>query len=242
MYMQVPMNRPHTLLLVLLIVFAVGLSTACSKSKEPLSIPAPIVSPIDVLKDTQKSMSSVKSYEFKLSHRMGNGSKIDQSLTLVNASGSVSRDNGISLESDLLFGNIPVSAGVVKTRGSTYLRDPLTQKWQVIPRGTNPFDFLDPDKMISSILKGLSEPNLLADEGGFFKIAGQLATTSFDYIFQDPVNEQVNLTVWIDSSSFVITRIEIVGKISESDPNNIIRVLEISKYNQVLEIVTPEIK
>ena len=227
MYMPIPMNRPHTLLLVLLIVFAVGLSTACSKSKEPLSIPAPIVSPIDVLKDTQKSMSSVNSYEFKLSHRMGNGSKIDQSLTLVN---------------DLLFGNIPVSAGVVKTRGSTYLRDPLTQKWQVIPRGTNPFDFLDPDKMISSILKGLSEPNLLADEGSFFKIAGQLATTSFDYIFQDPVNEQVNITIWIDSSSFVITRIEIVGKISESDPNNIIRVLEISKYNQVLEIVTPEIK
>ena len=242
MYMPIPMNIPHILLLILLIVFAVGLSTSCSKDKESLSIPTPIVSPTDVLKDTQKSMSSVKSYKFRLSHRMGNGSKIDQSLTLVNAWGSVSRDNGISLESDLLFGNIPVSAGIVKTRDSTYLRDPLTQKWQVIPKGTNPFDFLDPDRMISSILEGVTEPDLLSDEDGFFKIEGKISTTSFDYIFQDTVNEQVDLTVWIDSGSFVIKRAEIVGKISETDPDKIIRVLEISRYNQVLEIVTPEIK
>ena len=132
MYMPLPKNIPHILLLILLIVFAVGLSTACSKDKEPLSIPTPIVRPIDILKDTQKSMSSVKSYEFKLSHRLGNGSKIDQSLTLVNASGSVSRNNGISLESDLLFGNIPVSALNIFNRSTNSKMASHTQRHQSI--------------------------------------------------------------------------------------------------------------
>ena len=129
-----------------------------------------------------------------------------------------------------------------KTRDTTYLRDPLTQKWQVIPKGSNPFDFLDPDKMITSILDGLSEPSLLSSRGGLFKISGQIATSSFDYIFQDTLNEDANLTVWIDSNSFVITRAEIAGRISELDPNEMIRVLEISRFDEVLEIATPEIK
>ena len=238
------MNIRYIYLLLLLSVFFVSFSNACSKSTETLSIATstPILGPIHILAESREAMSSVKSYQFDLSHRMGNGSKLDQSLTLVNALGSVSRGNGISLESDLLFGNIPVSAGVVKTRDTTYLRDPLTQKWQVIPKGSNPFDFLDPDKMITSILDGLSEPSLLSSRGGLFKISGQIATSSFDYIFQDTLNEEANLTVWIDSNSFVITRAEIVGRISEMDPNEMIRVLEISRFDEVLEIATPEIK
>jgi len=238
------MNIRYIYFLLLLGVFSVGFSSACSKSKETFSIttPTPIIDPIYILAGSREAMSSVKSYQFDLSHRMGNGSKIDQSLTLMSALGSVSRGNGISLESNLLFGNIPVSAGIVKTKDSTYLRDPLTQKWQVWPEGSIPFDFLDPDKMITSILDGLSGPTLLSSRGGFFKISGQIATSSFDYIFQDTLNEEANLTVWIDSNSFVITRAEIVGRISEMDPNEMIRVLEISRFDEVLEIATPEIK
>ena len=238
------MNIRYIYFLLLFGVFSVGFSSACSKNRETLSIttPTPITNPIYILADSREAMSSVKSYQFNLSHRMGNGSKIDQSLTLTNVLGSVSRGNGISLESNLLFGNIPVSAGIVKTKDSTYLRDPLTQKWQVWPEGSNPFDFLDPDKMITSILDGLSGPTLLSSRGGFFKISGQIATSSFDYIFQDTLNEEANLTVWIDSNSFVITRAEIVGRISEMDPNEMIRVLEISRFDEVLEIATPEIK
>ena len=238
------MNIRYMYILLLLSIFSVSFSNACSKSKETLliSTSTPTLSPIHILADSTKSMSSLKSYQFSLSHRMGNGSKIDQSLTLVSALGSVSRDNGISLESNLLFGNIPVSAGIVKTKDSTYLRDPLTQKWQVWPEGSNPFDFLDPDKMITSILDGLSGPTLLTSRDGFFKISGQIAASSFDYIFQDTLNEEANLTVWIDSNSLVITRAEIVGRISEMDPDEMIRVLEISRFDEVLEIATPEIK
>ena len=238
------MNIRYIYPLLLLSVFFVSFSNACSKSKEILSIATstPVLGPVHILEESREAMSSVKSYQFDLSHRMGNGSQLDQSLTLVNALGSVSRGGGISLESDLLFGNIPVSAGVVKTKDSTYLRDPLTQKWQVWPEGSSPFDFLDPDKMITSILDGLSGPTLLSSRNGFFKISGQIATSSFDYIFQDTLNEEANLTVWIDSNSFVITRVEIVGRISEMDPNEMIRVLEISRFDEVLEIATPEIK
>ena len=238
------MNIRYIYPLLLLSVFFVSFSNACSNSKEILLIATstPVLGPVHILEESREAMSSVKSYQFDLSHRMGNGSQLDQSLTLVNALGSVSRGGGISLESDLLFGNIPVSAGVVKTKDSTYLRDPLTQKWQVWPGGSSPFDFLDPDKMITSILDGLSGPTLLSSRNGFFKISGQIATSSFDYIFQDTLNEEANLTVWIDSNSFVITRVEIVGRISEMDPNEMIRVLEISRFDEVLEIVTPEIK
>ena len=238
------MNIRYMYILLLLSIFSVSFSNACSKSKETLliSTSTPTLSPIHILADSTKSMSSLKSYQFSLSHRMGNGSKIDQSLTLVSALGSVSRGSGISLESNLLFGNIPVSAGIVKTKDSTYLRDPLTQKWQVWPEGSNPFDFLDPDKMITSILDGLSGPTLLSSRDGFFKISGQIAASSFDYIFQDTLNEEANLTVWIDSNSLVITRAEIVGRISEMDPDEMIRVLEISRFDEVLEIATPEIK
>ena len=238
------MNIRYIYFLLLLGVFSVGFSSACSKSKETLSIttPTPIIDPIYILAGSREAMSSVKSYQFDLSHRMGNGSKIDQSLTLVTAVGSVSRGEGISLESELLFGNIPVSAGVIKTKKSVYLRDPLSQKWRLIREDSNPFDFLDPDKIIASILDGLSEPNLAYSKDGFFKISGRIAASSFDYIFQETVNEEVDLTVWINRKSFVITRAEISGRISEVDPDEIIRVIEITISDEVLEIATPEIK
>ena len=238
------MKFGYIYIMLMLGIFTLGLFTACSSSEEapPITTAKPAINPIDILAESRNAMSAVKSYQFNLSHRKGNGSKIDQSLTLVTAVGSVSRGEGISLESELLFGNMPVSAGVIKTKKSVYLRDPLSQKWRLIREDSNPFDFLDPDKIIASILDGLSEPNLAYSKDGFFKISGRIAASSFDYIFQETVNEEVDLTVWINRKSFVITRAEISGRISEVDPDEIIRVIEITISDEVLEIATPEIK
>ena len=229
---------------LMLSIFTVSICIACSSSKETLPITAatPVISPIDILAESKNAMSSVKSYQFDLSHRNGNGSKIEQSLTLVTALGSVDREEGISLKSELLFGNIPVSAGVIKTKESIYLRDPLSQKWRLIPEDSNPFEFLDPDKIISSVLDGIYEPTLVSSKDEFFKISGRIAPSSLDYIFQETVNKEVALTVWINRKSFVITRAEIAGRISEVDPDEIIRVIKITRYDEVLDIATPEIK
>ena len=238
------MKFGYIYLMLMLSVFTVGVFTSCSSSKETLPITAatPVISPIDILEESKNAMSSVKSYRFDLSHRNGNGSPIDQSLTLVTAVGSVNRGEGISLESELLFGNIPVSAGVIKTKESIYLRDPLSQKWRLIPEDSNPFESLDPDKIITSVLDGIYEPNLVSSKDEFFKISGRIATSSLDYIFQETVNKEIDLTVWINRTSFVITRAEIAGRISEVDPDEIIRVIKITRYDEVLDIATPEIK
>ena len=55
-------------------------------------------------------------------------------------------------------------------------------------------------------------------------------------------SKEVALTVWINRKSFVITRAEIAGRISEVDSDEIIRVIKITRYDEVLEIATPEIK
>ena len=94
----------------------------------------------------------------------------------------------VSLRPNMCYYSEKLLLCLGKTRDTTYLRDPLTQKWQVWPEGSIPFDFLDPDKMITSILDGLSGPTLLSSRGGFFKISGQIATSSFDYIFQDTLS------------------------------------------------------
>ena len=229
---------------ILLCIFTVGIFTSCSSSKEilPIATVTPVISPTDILEESKNAMSSVKSYRFDLSHRNGNGSQIDQSLTLVTAVGSVNRGEGISLESELLFGNIPVSAGVIKTKESSYLRDPLSQKWRLIPENSNPFEFLDPDKIIASVLDGIYEPNLVSSKDQFFKISGRIATSSLDYILQETVNKEIDLTIWIDRTSFVITRAEIAGRISKVDPDEIIRVIKITRYDEVLDIATPQIK
>lgn len=238
------MKFGYIYLMLMLSVVTVGVFTSCSSSIETLPITAatPVISPIDILEESRNAMSSVKSYRFDLSHRNGNGSPIDQSLTLVTAVGSVNRGEGISLESELLFGNIPVSAGVIKTKESIYLRDPLSQKWRLIPEDSNPFESLDPDKIITSVLDGIYEPNLVSSKDEFFKISGRIATSSLDYIFQETVNKEIDLTVWINRTSFVITRAEIAGRISEVDPDEIIRVIKITRYDEVLDIATPEIK
>ena len=237
-------NLRHILMTLLIATLTLALSTSCSNDKKNLLVTSPTLptNPIEVLSSSKKAMSSIKSYQFYLSHRMADGSKIDQSLTLVDATGSVSRDSGIYLESQLLFGNIPVSAGIVKTEDTTYLRDPLTQKWQMIKEDTNPFDFLDPDTMIASIIDDVYEPHVLSSKGKYIKISGKISPSSFDYIFQDTISEDVNLTIWIDDQSSVIARAEIAGKISESDPNEIIRVLEISRIDDVKDIATPDIR
>ena len=76
----------------------------------------------------------------------------------------------------------------------------------------------------------------------FFKISGRIATSSLGYILQETVNKEIDLTIWIDRTSFVITRAEIAGRISEVDPDEIIRVIKITRYDEVLDIATPEIK
>lgn len=238
------MKSTYTYIILSLCILTATFSTSCSSSKETpvIDTPTSVISPSNILAKSREAMSSAKSYQFELSHRIGKGSQIDQSLTLVSATGSVSRGKGISLESQLLFGNIPVSAGVIKTKNSLYLRDPLSQKWQLIPEDANPFKFLDPDTILASIIDNLYELNLLVSKGKVFKISGHISPHSLGDIFQDTVNEEANVTIWFNRESFVITRVELEGKISAVDPGDILRLIEITTSDKVLEIVAPEIK
>jgi len=202
--------------------------------------PTPIkVNPSIIIDSSKNIMAELKSFKFDLSHRKGAGSPMEGFL-LVEAVGLIEKPNMISVEATMLLGNITTKGGIVTIDEKTFILNPLTKEWEKVESEIGLLDFFDPQKGISSIMDSMLDPQLIESNDDRYIIRGEIPAPSFSPLLGETTDNDVTAEISISRDSYLLTNVRVTGRLNKLDEDGLIRIIEISRFNQPLYIAEPE--
>ena len=200
--------------------------------------PIPI-NPSLIIDSSRSIMAELKSFKFDLSHRKGAGSPMEGFL-LVEAVGLIEKPNIISVEATMLLGNISTKGGIVTIDGKTFILNPLTKEWQRVESEIGLLNFFDPQEGISSIMDSILDPQLIESNDDSYIIRGEIPAPSLSPILGETTDNDVTVEISISRDSYLLTNVHVTGSLNKLDEDGLVRIIEISRFNQPLYITVPE--
>jgi hypothetical protein len=234
------MKTKIALSFLIFIVFMFLMLPACSEEEPILQSP----SAQEIIRDSINKMNAISSFHFELGHE-GGRTLIAMGLELDEAIGDVAKPDRLKTNITAALGGMLVEVEVVTVGTTTYMTNPLTKKWELIPGEFSAISIFDPNAGITAILEDMSNPSKVEGEekeqvGNSYHIKGEIPSESLRPITLSSV-EGVNITVdvWIDTENFLINQIRVEGQITEMEKPGIIRILKLSNYDQEIKIESP---
>lgn len=220
------------------LMLAVALiSLACGSAPAPAT-PTPI-NPQAILDACGRAMTALKSYRFRIEHE-GGGTPLDQGMSLTDASGEVAVPDKLALDFTGAAGNFAVKGSLIAIGEDVYMTNPLTGEWHAASSALNPLKFFAPSQGIADILSQVRHPTLISHDGGAFRIGGALPASALAPLFGEtkPQND-VDITLTIDKAHLRLTRAELQGIITPTEPAGIKRTIALSNFNEPAGIEAP---
>ncbi len=200
--------------------------------------PTPINASV-IVDSSRASMADLKSFQFDLSHRKGAGSPMEGFL-LVEAVGLVEKPNMISVKATMLLGNITTKGGVVAIDKKTFILNPLTKRWERVESDVGLLNFFDPQEGIASIMDSILDPQLIDSNDNNYIIRGEIPAPSLSPILGETTDNNVTVEISISRDFYLLTKVKVTGRLNKLDEDGLVRIIEISKFNQPFYITEPE--
>jgi len=209
--------------------------------KEPTSGPLPPAA--DVLAGAVERAATMKTFHFRLEHENG-ASPIPLGLGLETAEGNVIVPDRLWARLEAKAGTQPVRVEVIGIGDEGWITNPFNRQWQPLPSGTTIKDVFDPTQGINAVANSLENAEVKAEEsvGGVvtYRVEGTIDSAKLEAAA--PIAEPgltVTVKVWIGKDDPLIRRIRLEGPIAPGEPENIVRKLDMSKFDEPVSIEPP---
>ena len=229
--------RRHAVLLLCAIVLVL-LGAACGGGgNEPEPSAAKIVTGAAAATGAEKRFHFVFDEE--------SGPRSTTGVHLVFAEGDIAVPDRVKADVSGTFQGLPLRTQLVGVGRKTYLKNPLTGKWQEVSVGTNPVSFFDPAKGVLAVIKGATQLELIGSEevGGAdaYHLQGKTTVGSITPLLGNPPGERlVDVELWVDKATDRLVRLRLSGKVHSDDPVEAVRTVELSRFGVVVPIVPPQ--
>ena len=196
-----------------------------------------------VLEEAAERTGEVESFHFVLTHENGS-TPLPLNLDLQSAEGDIVVPDRMQAEANAEALGINVSVDVIGIEGRTWVTNPFTRQWQELP-DTNIRDFADPAALIRSVLPAIEDPEL-SDGGEVDGVDTHLVTGTINsQMLQEALGlaeagNEVTVEAWIGKEDTLARLIRLEGPLSDEESPDVVREVEISQYNEPVEIMPPE--
>jgi hypothetical protein len=142
------------------------------------------------------------------------------------------------------MGAMLLEVEVITIGNTTYMTNPLTREWELLPNEFSAINIFDLNTGIIAILQDVRNPVKLEDERvagiGCYHLKGEVPCESLRPITLSSIEGvMVSVDVWIDKAEFLIRQVKLEGRITETEKEGIVRELKLSEFNQEIEIEPP---
>ena len=227
---------------LLILIGLLQLSISCSKNtKADINLDISTsqdMSVNEIIVHSITSMDNVESFSFKLTHKDESGTFID-GLLLTDASGHVTASNDLQIETNMLFGNLFVKSGIIKLGNKSFILNPLTDTWLESDSDSSPFGFFDPKSGLSTMLKDVENLQLESSNNAWYEIVGNISAQSLADIVGSTTKNNVTIMFHINKDDFRVSKVEVIGKLTQDDKEDITRTINLSGFNEKQEIHNP---
>ena len=227
---------------VLLVALVSLLIAACGDDKDKgKGTSAERPDPATPLQQAATRMEQAKSFHFVLDHEKG-FTPIVLGLTMNRTEGDVLRPDRLRADVDAAFGTNTLKLKLVSIGESTKITNPFNpSQWQDLPSGTRLRDIFDPAAGTTSALRSVKDPKITGEDtiGGkrVWKVEGTVdagALTALANIAQSGYS--VKGTTWIGQDSPEVYRVRLEGPLGPLDAPDVVRRLELSKFDENIQI------
>ena len=216
--------------------------TACGGASTPVATatPTPVPpDPAELLRISGGATSDLDSFHFRLDHR-GGGTPIAPNLTITEADGDVVSPDKIAIDFAGTLGAFAVRSSLVTIGEDSFMTNPLTGKWEAVPRNVSPLGFFDPRVGIGSMLTRVQAPVLLSTGKDEHRVGGDLPVDALRPLL-GPQTEgtTVRVELTIDAVTNYLTKAVLDGRATASEPDGVVRIITLSRFNESLIIEPP---
>ncbi len=227
-------------------ILAVAVALLAVSCGGPEPTPTPSITAEDVRDSGAETLRNLSTVHFLVTHEVG-GTDIGFSSTLTEAEGDglfPDKAEFVAKATSALFGNAALELDIVQYGETTHLRDRISMVWQALPAGTLAIDFTNINGSIADALASLGELDLTdggsVDGAPVHKLTGTTPSTSMRGLVPGaPEGETLHMEVWIGRDDDLVRKVRLTGRLVEADTPDIVRVLELSRFNEPVTIEPP---
>lgn len=216
---------------------------ACGGGDAATATPPPGLSPRDVLDSSAAAMAEVSSFRYSLEN-FGGETPLTAGLSMRSARGVMAQPDQLTAQISASFSGFRVEVNVISVGQRTYMTNPITGGWQTFDTGLSPVAFFDPVKGVNLILQGMIQPSIgepsEVDGAPAVRIVGQLPAEAVQFIAGSFAEGSVlEAELLIGQEDRLLKHVRLAGRITEGEPDGMVRVLTFSDFNQTFDIKPP---
>ena len=227
--------------LVLVTVSVIG----CTSAPEPTVTPVPTSTPIpitpqEVVDNAITALTDAGSIWFLLEHENGFTEALG-GLELTRVEGAIT-ETGMNITAEANLERIYIEVDAVLIGTSTWLTNPLTGEWELLPNEENPIGFLQPIAAVKGVLEGLTAAEFIEapEPGKDHRITSPLRAEALKSLLGEIIPDGTGVAeVVIDHETFEMKSARITGALQIPDSDSTVRILEMSRYGEEFVIEPP---
>jgi len=144
------------------------------------------------------------------------------------------------------FAGISVTTELIVVGETYYLRSPFGNTWQKIDVATLPAAFFDPEHGILAVIKGASDLQNDGSEevGGVdcYRIEGKVVADDLTTLLSGASGtQQLDMELWIGKDDKLVRRLQLTGPISPDESEDAVRTVELSEFDEAVQITAPPV-
>lgn len=236
-------SRSRSVLLLAAIPLVLGLISACDDDDGDENSNGASFDAQEVVSNAADTLEATESFHFVLSHENG-GTAIIQDMIMTGAEGNVVRPDSLQAELQAETMGQQLNLQMVGIDDRTWLTNPFNpEQWQQMP-DVRAQDILNL-QAVPEVMRQVENPEAVGSES----IAGvdsYRARATLDSGALEPVvpeaaesGQEVTMEIWIGQEDSLVRQIVITGPLNPDEPEDIVRTLELSEFDEPVTIEPP---
>lgn len=230
-------------LLELLPALALGAALASCGSATPAATPTPVLTEQQIAQRAIDKLGTLNSFHFDLSTDTGGKPGANSGFALLSAKGDVARPDKLSAALQASLGGFTASLNYISAGGKHYMTDPISKQWMEVPPQFNTIAVFSPESGAPAIVKGMQSLQKQGTEQVDGVESYHLSGTAPGDVLQPLLGASapgpLKADVWIGMNDFLTRRITVTGPIFQGEPDNTVRTLLLSKFDETIDISAP---
>jgi hypothetical protein len=239
------MNKRSKLAIIALCLVTLVLFGGCSKSTTTANTTTTAsLTAAQIISQASDKLDAVNSFHCTLD-QTGGGTPIGSGVEMTKVDGDIVKPDKLQATLTGTISGMSVTIKMISVGTVTYMTNPLSNSWEQLPTEFAILSVFNPSTGVTAIMRGITGLTKLSDAQSAgvncYHLSGNIDSANLSPITGSSVpGTAIGVELWIGKDDLLVRSIKLTGQITATEAPGIIRTLNLSNFNETLNIALPQ--